>query len=118
MMHRIFVFIFIYFLFSCSEYLCGNELINETPSPNGKYTASVFERNCGATTPFIRVVSLRLSGAKFNPEETENWVFIIHAQADIRALWINDKLKITYSGGYQDQPTKLKKWREVIIFYE
>lgn len=37
---------------------CGNDIFGEYPSPNGKLKAVVFERDCGATTPFSTQVSL------------------------------------------------------------
>ncbi len=37
---------------------CGNTLLSEVPSPHGVYKAVVFERNCGATTPFSTQVSI------------------------------------------------------------
>ncbi len=105
-------------LTSCDADLCGNELIREVTSPDGKYIASIFERNCGATTPYIRVVNLRLSDEKFAPEEDDDWVFTIHGQSDVKVSWVADgELKITYSGA-GDQPTQRRKWKDVSVSYE
>jgi hypothetical protein len=38
--------------------LCGNTEISRAPSPDGRYDAIIFERNCGATTGFATHVSL------------------------------------------------------------
>ncbi|MDP9350161.1 MAG: hypothetical protein M3P51_01250 [Chloroflexota bacterium] len=38
--------------------LCGNTIIAEAISPDGANRAVVFQRNCGATTPFSTQVSL------------------------------------------------------------
>ncbi len=38
--------------------LCGNTEISRAPSPDGRYNAIIFERNCGATTGFATHVSL------------------------------------------------------------
>lgn len=38
--------------------LCGNELLGQHPSPDGRLKLVVFERNCGATTGFITHVSV------------------------------------------------------------
>lgn len=38
--------------------LCGNEVIAEVPSPDGKYKVVVFQRDCGATTGFSTQLSL------------------------------------------------------------
>ena len=37
---------------------CENEVLSHHPSPTGQYTASIFQRNCGATTPFSTQVSV------------------------------------------------------------
>jgi len=79
---------------------CGNELLSESKSPGGKYIAAVFERNCGATTPYVRVVSLRSAGKEFDPDNFDDWVFSIRGQAEITAKWVSDKeVSISYVGG-------------------
>ncbi len=37
---------------------CGNELLGETRSPDGKLKAIVFQRDCGATTGFSTQISI------------------------------------------------------------
>jgi hypothetical protein len=112
------VFLLFVLLTSCDADLCGNELVTEAASPDGRYIATIFERDCGATTPHISVVSLRLSGARFDPEEDKDWVFTIHGQSDVKVLWVADRnLKITYSGT-GDQPTQRRKWKDVTVSYE
>src|SRR5262245_54521765 len=48
-------------LMSCVD-PCGNGIISDVPSPNGKQHAIVFERDCGATTDFSYQVSILNSG--------------------------------------------------------
>lgn len=104
------------FLSGCSD-LCSVDLLSESKSPDGNYIASVFERNCGATTPFVRVVSLRHTGSGFAPEEDDDWVFTIHGQSDINVSWIeNTELKISYSAT-GDSPTRRNKWEKITIRY-
>ncbi|MEN6620315.1 MAG: DUF5412 family protein [Smithella sp.] len=38
--------------------LCGNEILTEVNSPNGKLKAITYERNCGATTAFSTHVAI------------------------------------------------------------
>ena len=105
-------------LTSCDADLCGNNLIREVTSPDRRYIASIFERNCGATTPYIRVVSLRLTDEKFAPEKNDDWVFTIRGQSGVKVLWVSDgELKITYSGT-GDQPTQRRKWKDVRVSCE
>lgn len=104
------------FLSGCSD-LCGVDFLSESKSPDGKYIATVFERNCGATTPFVRVVSLRHAGSGFSPEDDDDWIFTIHGQSDINVLWIEStKLKISYSPT-GDSPTQRTKWEKITIKY-
>jgi len=42
--------------------LCGNSVLAESVSPNGKLKAVVFTRDCGATTDFSTQVSLVKAG--------------------------------------------------------
>lgn len=42
--------------------LCGNTLLNEARSPDGRYRLVTFERNCGATTDFSTQLSLLEAG--------------------------------------------------------
>jgi len=98
--------------------LCGNELLSESKSPGGKYIASVFERNCGATTPYVRVVSLRSAGKEFDPEDNENWIFSIRGQAEITAAWASDEeVSISYMGGDGESPIKKSSWGDVAATY-
>jgi hypothetical protein len=48
--------------------MCGNELLAESPSPDGRYRAVVFERDCGATSPFSTQVSILEAGDDFDGE--------------------------------------------------
>jgi hypothetical protein len=38
--------------------MCDNQIIQEVYSPNGQYKVVVYERNCGATTPYTTQISL------------------------------------------------------------
>lgn len=105
------------FFASCGKDLCSNSLYDEKVSPDGKITASFFERNCGATTPYVQVVSLRLSNEEFEPEKFDNWVFTIHGRSKIKMTWEEtDKLSISYSET-GDSPTLKNNWKEITISY-
>lgn len=45
----------VYFL----RFECENVVLQEAISSNGQYIATAFERNCGATTGFERIFSVR-----------------------------------------------------------
>jgi len=78
----------LFFLLAGCE-LCGHELIKEAPSPERKYIATVFESNCGATTPFITQVVLRKEGRTFSADNEEDVVFRVKEKEDVEVRWIN-----------------------------
>jgi hypothetical protein len=43
---------------------CGNRILAETPSPDGRFKVVMFERDCGATTGFSTQVSIIPSGER------------------------------------------------------
>lgn len=102
----------------CGESLCGNEVIIELPSPSKNYVATVLERNCGATTPYVRVVALRPFGSKLNAESFEDWVFTAEGQPAIEIKWEDDNtLEIKSSGGGRPG-TRHDAWKQVKISYQ
>jgi len=97
------VFGSIYFM---SSNLCTNNIIQEYPSPNGKYKIVLFERDCGATTDFSSQVSLLKTNDNLKNEGGNLFVCDCdHGKAprakwggpEIRIHWINqDTLNISY----------------------
>jgi hypothetical protein len=51
--------------------LCGNKIITEVPSPDGKLKAVSFVRDCGATTGFSTQVSI-IPADSYLPNEAGN----------------------------------------------
>ena len=113
-----FIFILILLFFGCDSRICSNKIIDEKVSPDSKYVASIFERDCGATTPYVRVVCLRLSNTKFDPENYDDWVFTIHGKSDVKVGWKSAEiLKIFYSNT-GDTPTMRSNWGAISISYK
>jgi len=113
----LYALLFAIILSSCNSNFCSNNILLEVVSPNSKYVASIFERDCGATTPYVQVVSLRFIGRKFDPKKTGDWVFTIHGKSDVKIYWDGDtKLKILFSAT-GDSPTQHTKWQDVTISY-
>jgi hypothetical protein len=106
------------FLTACDDWLCSNDIIKEQSSPDGRYIATLFERDCGATTPYYRIVSLRRATTPFNPKK-DDWVFIITEQPDILISWAKaDALSISYSG-YGEEPRFLVgSWNNIKIIHK
>jgi hypothetical protein len=47
------------------EPLCGEEIVTEKASPDGRYVAALMSRNCGATTPYVVHINLRSADSRF-----------------------------------------------------
>jgi hypothetical protein len=47
--------------------LCGEEVIMEKTSPDGRYVAALMRRNCGATTPYVAHINLRRATTQLQP---------------------------------------------------
>ena len=85
---------------------CGNEQLSEVASPDRARRAVVFQRDCGATTPFSTQVSILPAGATL-PDSSGN-VFVAdteHGRADagpgggprVSVRWIaGDTLELRY----------------------
>jgi len=97
---------------------CGNEVLQEIDSQDHRYTASVFERNCGATTPFVRIVSLRATGKRFDTEAKDNWVLALRGQDALQLRWVNERHLVI--GGADRDPKALIRspWLDVKVSLE
>lgn len=75
---------------------CGNQVKQELNSPDGKYTATAFIRDCGATTGFSPQVDLRSAGQEM--AKTGN-VFIADHSDQISIRWLSaSELEISSPG--------------------
>jgi hypothetical protein len=79
---------------------CGDQCINVTKgefrSPDGKYVATAFVRDCGATTDFSPQVHLRLIGEGL--AQTGN-VFVGDHSDKIRLEWLSPSRLVIYTDG-------------------
>ncbi len=103
-------------LLGCID-LCGNEILQEVHSPDKSVVASIIKRDCGATTPYVTAVLLRMAGEELDVEDVSAWVFTIHSESEVSVEWQGDsKLKIDYTWT-GDKPTMYDTWRHIKIFY-
>jgi|ERR1700730_18590449 hypothetical protein len=104
-------------LFSCSH-----SILSEVSSPDGRYVATVFERNCGAVTPYTRVVSVRRRGSQFDGEDDRAWVFLMKDQPAIQIRWSGQRRLSVATEGYsrtsREQGLKTVRWEEVDVVQE
>jgi uncharacterized protein YxeA len=106
------------FLTACDDLLCSNDIIKEQSSPDGRYIATLFERDCGATTSYLRIVTLRQTGATFKANKYDDWVFKMEGQPNVVFFWANkNSLSISYSGYYGKAPMFVDSWKNVKIIH-
>jgi hypothetical protein len=83
------------FLLSCST--CEDKVKVRVPAGDGQIVATVFERNCGATTDLSTLVNLQTTSSRFDANAGR--LFIIKGRYDITLNWATPKhLVITCRG--------------------
>ena len=91
---RFFVLLFtLLALAGCAD-PCANTPVAEATSPDGKYVATPFIRDCGATTSFSPQVHLRRIGERV--AETGN-IFIGDHSDKIEIAWLSATQLVIYS---------------------
>lgn len=97
---------------------CRNEILNETVSSDGNLTATAFEQNCGATAPFLRIVSVRATNKAFDSEAEKQYVFVVEGQPDLQVAWDGPRhLSVKFGGGYRVVRQALI-WYGVTVAYD
>lgn len=97
---------------------CDNKVLQQVASPDDIYIATLFDRNCGATTPYYRVVSLRTRNTKFEPEVQSDWVFAVKHQPDVVLAWADAKHLSVKSDSSDESESPHASWRDVTILRE
>jgi hypothetical protein len=86
---------------------CRNEIINQVESPSGVYAATIFQRNCGATSGnnfqvsiFRRDAALDGSGNTFVVDYPNNFYQPGHPLPVVKLRWNSEStVTIEYSSG-------------------
>lgn len=107
-----------YYVASSSlSFSCSTLVITEMPSPDGRYIATVFERNCGATSPYLRIVSIRPEGTRLRPDDDDSTVFVTKDQPNVRVSWSGPRQLTVVTDGYSRTPSeqrlKTAHWKDV-----
>jgi hypothetical protein len=95
--------------------VCGNTVVKEMVSPDGKYVAVVFDRDCGATTSFERIVMLRQRSDKLNPNDYQEWIFTAPRQPQVEISWANSTRLVIRSNSSGESNKPADHWRDVQI---
>ncbi|MBS4178867.1 DUF5412 family protein [Lederbergia citrea] len=73
--------------------MCANEIVKKVDSPNGKKTAYIFKRDCGATTAESFQLSILNNGGDLKNKSGNTFV----SSEEFSVEWLNDsKLQIKY----------------------
>ena len=75
--------------------LCSNTVKQEVKSPDGKYVATAFVRDCGATTAYSAQVHVRRVGSKMG---TTGNVYRGYLSPDIELAWLSSTHLVITSG--------------------
>jgi hypothetical protein len=97
---------------------CADQILEEVTSPDGAYVATLFERNCGATTPYYRVTNLRSASSKFDPEMKDDWIVQAEHQPEIVLRWNNARHLSVRSYWSEENSAPRASWRDVTILRE
>lgn len=97
---------------------CHSEVLQEAVSPDGRYVATAFEHDCGATARYVRIISVRWSQASFDAENENRWAFIMEGQPEVRLSWTKSTdLTVKHLGGVRLM-RKAVVWDGIPISYE
>ena len=97
---------------------CSNVVIDEFPSPGKKLIATLFERNCGATTAFSTIVSIRGFGRGFDGEADAR-ILVLRGRLSVGMLWANEtNLNLRLNGVASKNIFRQEtNWKNVFISY-
>lgn len=98
--------------------------MGEVKSPDGKYVAAAFERDCGATTGYVYHVNLRDEQGRFSPNlegTIKDGEVLTTGQGKLRMVWKDEStLQIECEGCPHDYSPKAwqRAWKDVSIMYQ
>jgi len=93
---RLILVLFLIASSSCESFTgfsCEDTAKTIAPAPDREYEASVYERDCGATTDFSTIVNLHLVGE--DRTNQNGIVFVAKGQKEVQITWLaNRKVNI------------------------
>jgi hypothetical protein len=96
---------------------CGESALLTTTSPNSEWQASVVERNCGATTDYVTLVTVRGNKTYFGSTAE---VFLVSGAVGVELEWTTESnLSIRCKDCKEsDVFVKKDKWDDLHIKYD
>ena len=100
-----------------SSVACDDKVESKSVSPNQKYVATLFVRNCGATTDYSTIV--KINPAATTSTDDGDQVFVARGDFDVQMIWQNDSaIRLSCQRCKTDDIFKQdKSWRDVAISY-
>ncbi|MCY7279007.1 MAG: hypothetical protein LH702_36040 [Phormidesmis sp. CAN_BIN44] len=96
-------------------YRCGNTLLSEQFSPQRTLILSRYERDCGATTDFVTIVSIRQRNQLFKHDSNAT-IAVAKGKLSLDFEWVSEtRVKIKSSG---ELFRKENRFSDVDITYE
>ena len=97
---------------------CSNEVLAVAHSPDGTYVATVIERNCGATTPYVLAVTLHEYGDGLPADLDDNAVYVLEHGGTILLRWDNaTHLFVGLSRVHGPPFRRSPCWRNISVSY-
>jgi len=106
---------YVYWMNTATLFACGNVVKKEVPSKDSVYVAAYFEQNCGATSDYTSIVSLRRREVRFNGDKDEA-ILVIRGQCPVEMAWNERVLSVSYAKSC-DLAKRVASWRDVTISF-
>ncbi len=68
---------------------CDDQITREAASDDDKFIATLYVRNCGATTDYSSIVSLREKTSEFDGDADANIIFVAKGRQTIGFNWVS-----------------------------
>ncbi len=102
--------------------VCGETIRTEVKSPDERYVATVFERNCGATTPYVTHVNLRESPEELRASSSgtvvDGEIYTVRGQPQLKLTWSSDSSISIETIGGEEILGRESIWKEVKVTYK
>lgn len=104
-------------LAGCPDIKCENEVLREIVSPDTKYVATVFKRDCGATTSYAQIIMIREKLSEFRGDNKEEDIFTMNGLLDINVYWKDSRHLVIEPPDANAVFVKRESWRDIAISY-
>ena len=104
-------------LTGCPGVTCENNVLREPVSPDTKYVATVFKRDCGATTGYAQIVMIRENKSEFRGDNKEEDIFTMEGLLDINVYWKDSRHLVIEPLDKNAVFVKRESWRDVAVSY-